>query len=147
MVTQLKFNADYNNYSGVAPVQAKLLNIAWNDQFNTNLGTIQAPEFQIRFVDELDGKTKTYTIPAGNHTVSAKGPDGNGKPGQFNAELHIAGNDVNFNVTVTPGKENPIFNLTPFVGARGSKPTMVLVSEEMVVTDNVSATPAELQGA
>jgi len=137
-MTILKFNDQYNNFSGFAQIQGTLLNTpTWNADFQTFMGTMQCDEFEFQVEDEIK------TIFAGNHTVSAKGPNGD-KPGQFNAELHKEGNKVSFNITYSPEK-GVLLTLAPINGIRGEKP--VVGASRKVVVDNVSVTAAELEAA
>lgn len=137
-MTILKFNEQYQNYSGFAPIQGTLLNTPnWNEDFQTFMATMSADTFEFQVEDEIK------TIFAGNHTVSAKGPNGD-KPGQFNAELHQEGKKVYFNITYSEAK-GVLFTLAPTNVVRGEKP--VIGASRKVVVDNVSVTAAELEVA
>ena len=138
-MTILKFNPEYNNFAGVCQVQGTLLNTpTWNVERNTNLGTIATPEIQFSFTNQESGEVEEYVVPAGNYTIG-------GSNSQYKPELHKVDGPVTFNINFTPGQQGPLFTFAPFNGVRGVMPTMQLVRK--TVTDNVSATPAELQPA
>lgn len=136
MVTKLNFNAEYNNYSGMAAVNGKLLTTPLlNVEKGTYFSTIQVPDFSVQITDEETGEVREYPMAAGNYQIGARGK-------QFNPEIHKAGATVSFSLNYQP-ELGVIFNLANMVS--GAKP--VFGTPKVVVVDNASVKAEELQNA
>lgn len=102
MKSTLKFNEQYNNFSGLSPVQATITSNPEDitDRLGADVTTMGfnvklEESFTVEFVD--GDELVEATVEAGEFAVTARG-------GQYDENLHQTGNKILLNVNFKEGK-------------------------------------------
>lgn len=101
MTTTLKFNSDYNNYSGLSPVTATITSEPTD--ITERLGaTAPTTGFNVKLDESFDvtfvegDEEVTATVEAGEFAVTARG-------NQYNPEMHVVGAKILLNINYKDG--------------------------------------------